>query len=209
MPTSPTTTMRARSRAKAAASSTGSFELVAAVIRIASQSSADVGRSASVSSDRTLAHWTPAWRARSTSSGPRSTPTTSHPAASNGRHASWPTSPSPITAIRSPIDVSAWRTACSAMLPTVANAPASKETVSGSLAHKLAGTRLSSAWTAWPAPAHATRSPGRRSLTRAPAATITPALEYPTGDGWPRRVRTVSRVARSPSRCALSSTWRA
>ena len=75
------------------------------------------------------------------------------------------------------------RTPCMAIAPSVANAAFSRSSPSGTRATRFAGTATISAWFAWPAPAHATRSPTTKSVTSSATAVTTPALEYPSGCG--------------------------
>ena len=80
-----------------------------------------------------------------------------------------------MTAKVSPSVGRAWRSACSAIAPSVAKAASSSVTPAGTFAHRWCGTRFSSAWLASPAPAQATRSPTPKPLTPAPTASTRPA----------------------------------
>jgi hypothetical protein len=64
---------------------------------------------------------------------------------------------------------------CSAIAATVVSDAASSGTPSGTFAQRFAGTLTISAWFAWPAPAHATASPGSNPTTAEPTSTTRPA----------------------------------
>ncbi len=98
-------------------------------------------------------------------------PTTRSPDATASRAVSWPTSPSPMTAMHPPGPTSACRNPCSAMAPKVVNAAESSSTSSGMGAHSRPATIWNSPWAA---PAVATRIPGRMPATAAPTSTTTP-----------------------------------
>ncbi len=205
MRTSPTITTRPRSRASDAASSAGSLDSVAAQTSTASAESSQ--REPRSRSERTCAS-APADRASSTSSELRSTPRTRQPAALAIRTASWPMSPSPITATVDPTWTSARRQPFNAIAPRVAKAASSAETSSGTFAQSRAGTTSRSEWFANPPPAIETRSPGESPLTSPPASTTTPAALYPRGPSSSSLWRTRLTVERTPSRRIRSTTCR-
>ena len=77
----------------------------------------------------------------------------------------------------SPSWTSARRTPCMAMAPTVEKAACSGRTPLGTTAHRLDGTQLYSACSAYSLPAAATRSPTRNSSAPGPTSTTTPHSE--------------------------------
>ena len=82
-------------------------------------------------------------------------------------------------------------------------------TPSGTFAHRLPGTLTISAWLAYPAPAHATRSPSDSPRTAAPSSTTVPAELYPLLFSSVKDLRIRSCVRRMPSRRARSTTFSA
>ncbi len=165
IPETPTITTRPFLRAAAMASSIGSFELVLAVRITASQPMPRV-KPSMVSSEliELVANASaPNSRARANCPSLISSPITRQPAAFRSCTVSWPRRPRPTTATDSPSETFACRTPCIAIAPSVANAASSKLTPSGILTARFFGMAITSACEAYPAPAHATRSPGAKS----------------------------------------------
>ncbi len=77
-----------------------------------------------------------------------------------------------------------------------------QESFDGTCTARLTGTRATAAWLAIPAPAHATRSPGRKPSTSAATALTRPAAEYPSTVPLFTCSRTNDTVRRTP--CALT-----
>ena len=127
------------------------------------------------SSDDTTPRSIPIFFANSTFDAFRSIPMTRQPFALRSWTVMRPIRPSPTTATYSPSCGRASRTPCSAMLATVLYAAASNETPSGMGATRFFGTKFTSAWLAYPAPAIATRSPTCTPRTSAPTCSTMPA----------------------------------
>ena len=119
----------------------------------------------------------PAFSASLQRAGIVSRPMTLTPPATSSRTTSCPTSPNPMTQATSPSWVSARRTACMAIAPTVAKAACSGATPVGTGTHRFTGTQLISACRAYSLPAAATRSPTANSSAPAPTSTTSPHSE--------------------------------